>query len=111
IVRVAQHLLPVWREVELARPQVPIPQSVTGALDGERVPFLAFAKRLLGVPALRPLGCLIERPPHGGEEAREPVLEDVVRDTALQDLDRALLTERARDEDEGSLRALALENR
>jgi hypothetical protein len=50
---VAEHGLPPRREVDLAAAQVPVPEAVLGALDGERVALLAGLERPLGVVEVR----------------------------------------------------------
>jgi hypothetical protein len=54
---------------------------------------------LLGLLPLAAHGRLTQRPPHGGCEPRQPILEDVVAGARNQEFDRRLITERAGDHD------------
>src|SRR5262249_21493346 len=49
MVLVAKHALPAWRVIYVARPQVPIPQTVLRATHGQLEPF-ATAEQLLLCP-------------------------------------------------------------
>ena len=49
VVREADHGLPAGGEVDLARAEIPVPEPVVGAFDGEGVALLARLQRLLGV--------------------------------------------------------------
>src|SRR5438477_11806515 len=67
---VSQHLLPARGAIELAAPQAPILESVSGALDRERVTILALDERLFGAHSLRRSGGLVDRGSDAGVGAR-----------------------------------------
>src|SRR5205814_1608123 len=55
LLREAEDGLPARREIDDARAQVPVPEAVVGAADGQRVALLALAQRLFRAAALADL--------------------------------------------------------
>ena len=88
----------VWGQTTTPEYLSKYPAHLTPMLEEEGLP-----QGALGGLAARPLLGFAKGPPHRLGNALRPLLEDEIRCSLLQDLDRGLLAEGARDHDERDL--------
>ena len=75
-------------------------------LDQHAEAFLAFSQRMLDRLTTRSFLSQVQRPLHGGDEARQPVFQNVIRCAAFERFRRHFLPLGTGDEDEGDVRTL-----